>query len=132
MADLAFTASLLCDPFRIESYAYLANLYASFNREATLDFCEKYRNALDRLMRAPTESLSDFHRIIRMELESPEKCTQFFDSVSSMGGPSFDGHTATNVRKFVEDLDRAMRGLDLQNPRDEEVRALNKAINQMF
>jgi hypothetical protein len=132
-AHHAFAASILCDPMQIVSYAYIANLHAC-NKDIELarESCEKFRNILNELMSAPVESLSIFHQSMRMELESPERLNQFFNNNSSLAGRAHNSGGLADIKRHVEELDKALREFDPKNPNDYSVIALRKAVSQML
>lgn len=129
--DMAFSASLVCDPLQISSYAYLANLYALYpsRREVALEFCAKYRAGVDKLMNSPMESLSGFHQVMRTDLESPDLLKRFADKWSSSGSR---GHSSADLKRFVHELDHALRKLDPQNLRDDDSNAVISAVKKML
>ena len=61
-ADMALSASIVCDLFNLASYACMALLYRTIwtNKEAALEWCGKYRQAEDRLLKTPDSELSNW------------------------------------------------------------------------
>ncbi len=59
-ADMAFTSSILCNPFCLESYFSMALLYSGINKDVSLEWCAKYKEAEDKLLNTPNGELNTF------------------------------------------------------------------------
>jgi len=57
-AEAAFMSSILCDSFCLESYFGIACLFAPINKDVSLEWCAKYKEAEDKLLNTPNEELN--------------------------------------------------------------------------
>lgn len=78
-ADMAFSSSILCDPFELSSYAGIAFLYSSYgmNKEAALEWCRKYKEAEDKLLNTPDETLNSYQLGGKKMLDPKEASENF-------------------------------------------------------
>lgn len=75
-ADMAFTASILCDPFNLSSYYGMVVLHGGTfkHKNAGLEFCAKYRQMEDKLLSTPDNQLTPLQLAGKQNLNrSPEE-----------------------------------------------------------
>jgi hypothetical protein len=71
-AEMAFTSSLLCNPFDLESYFGLALLFSETDKDVALEWCAKYKEAEGKLLNTPDEELN-ISQLNRKKLLDPEE-----------------------------------------------------------
>ena len=73
-ADMAFTSSILCDPYLLSAYAGMALLYGYvwINKDAALEFCRKYKEVEHKLLNTPDEELSASELTAKKNLDPEE------------------------------------------------------------
>ena len=73
-ADMAFMASILCDEFNLPAYAGMAIMHGEIveNINIGIEFCAKYKAAIDKLLKTPANELSPLHLSKKESLLDPE------------------------------------------------------------
>ena len=72
-AEMAFTSSLLCNPFDLESYFGLALLFSETDKDVALEWCAKYKEVEGKLINTPDEELNISQLNRKRELLDPEE-----------------------------------------------------------
>ena len=72
-ATMAYMSSVLCDPYFLESYFGMAYLYSEIDKDITLEWCAKYKEAEEKLLNTPDEELSIYQLNRKKELMDPEE-----------------------------------------------------------
>lgn len=81
-AEIAFTSSLLCNPFFMESYLGIAVLFSEINKNIALEWCAKYKEAEGKLLNTPDEELNISQLNHKKELLDPEERRKTFREIA--------------------------------------------------
>lgn len=120
-ADMAFTSAVLCDPLQLEAYVGMVHLYTEilFNKEAGLEWCEKYKIAEQRLLRTPDEHLSGVHLMEKQAFHDPDEAKRALLEMAEHAPELLDGflhgrpldevlHEDRSMREMIEDIERRL------------------------
>ena len=103
-ADMAFTSAVLCDPLFLAGYMGMAFLYGniSFNKKVALEWCQKYKDAEETLLRTPDERLSLAQRSWKWLVEDPEEAGKICAEIAMRSPRLLDARGPADKRPMRE------------------------------
>jgi hypothetical protein len=111
-ADMAFTSSILCDPFFLESYVGMASLYSELDKDVALEWCTKYKEAEGNLLNTPDEELNTSQLNHKKELLDPEERSRTFREITKHA-PQFlpddtEIYDIPSIRDIINELETSL------------------------
>jgi hypothetical protein len=110
-ADMAFTSAILCDAFQLQAYAGMALLYGYFNlnKPVALDWCQKYKDAEDRLLATPDEKLTTCQKSTKRLVQDPAEMRRVMEEIANYAPHVVEGYGALgeirSQRDEIEELE---------------------------
>ena len=81
-AKMAFTSSILCNPFALESYFGLAAFYSEIDKATALEWCAKYKETENKLLSTPNKELNRIQLNLKECLLDPEEYNKTIREIS--------------------------------------------------
>ena len=115
MADMAFTSAILCDPLQLQAYAAMAFLYGgdcgTLNKNVALEWCQKYKEAEDRLLDTPDDELSPVQQSAKRLIQDPDRDREVAEEMAKYAPHLLEGMPPTEhepMRQIIEELEERL------------------------
>jgi len=110
MADMAFTSSILCDPFQLPAYGGMAILhgYTLRNKDVGLEWCSNYKKAEDNLLNTPDAELN-FGQLAMKKMLDPDQAAEVQKLMAEKAPHLLPDIAAANhksMRDIISELER--------------------------
>ena len=106
---MAYMSSVLCDPYFLESYFGMAYLYSEIDKDITLEWCAKYKEAEEKLLNTPDEELSIYQLNRKKELMDPEEYHRILREISEKSQRFYLDETEideiSSIREMIVELE---------------------------
>lgn len=111
-AELAFTSSILCDLFFLESYVGMASLYSEIDKGVALEWCDKYKEAEGKLLNTPDEELNISQLSHKKDLLDPEERRRTFREIAKHAPQFLPDDTEIDdipsIRDIINELETSL------------------------
>ena len=114
-ADMAFISAILCDLFQLEAYAGMAFLYGELNvnEPVALEWCQKYKDAEDRLLATPDEKLTAYQQSAKQMIQDPTERQRVMREMAKHAPHLVEGTSPSEdvpMRDLIDELEHRLKG----------------------